>query len=162
MASVTIAVNILAHTCAVGSNLWLSAWSNDQPNQNGTQDVGLRNVRLGVYGALGFGQAVFVFFGSLTMAFGSIRASEILHSDMLANIMRSPLAFFDTTPLGRIVNRFSKDVDVVDTAIPQTLKSFIMCLLQVISTIVVICISTPIFVAVIVPLGIIYYFIQVS
>lgn len=160
MATLTILFNVLSHASSVGSNLWLSAWSNDKPNPDGTQDTSLRNLRLGVYGAFGFGQAFFVMIGSLTMAFGSIQASNILHSDMLHNIMRSPMAFFDTTPLGRIVNRFAKDVDVADGAIPQTMRSFIMCSLQVASTLVVICISTPIFVAVIVPLSVVYYFIQ--
>ncbi|GAB6029961.1 hypothetical protein CHUAL_005656 [Chamberlinius hualienensis] len=160
MVSITMMFNLLSHGCSIGSNLWLSAWSNDKPNVNGTQDVGLRDLRLGIYGGLGFGQAIFVMIGSMTMAFGAIRASRILHNDMLGNIMRSPMSFFDTTPLGRIVNRFAKDVDVVDNSIPMTIRSWVMCVLQVISTLVVICISTPIFIAVIVPLSILYYFIQ--
>ena len=40
----------------VGSNIWLSEWSNDQPTVNGTQDLALRDLRLGVYGGLGAGQ----------------------------------------------------------------------------------------------------------
>ena len=70
--------------------------------------VYLSGVDLGVYGVLVTGQIVFIILGILTIAIGSIRASRTIHNNMLANILRSPLAFFDTTPIGRIVNRFSK------------------------------------------------------
>jgi ABC-type multidrug transport system fused ATPase/permease subunit len=40
----------------------------------------------------------------------SVRASRLLHDGMLACVLHSPMSFFDTTPLGRIVNRFSKGV----------------------------------------------------
>ena len=48
------------------------------------------------------------------VAYGAIRASKTLHEALLSNIMRCPMSFFDTTPLGRIINRFSKDVDTMD------------------------------------------------
>ena len=65
------------------------------------------------------------------MALGCLRAAKFLHEHMLRNILRSPMSFFDTTPLGRIVNRFSKDVDVADSTFPANLRSWIQCLLQV-------------------------------
>ena len=39
--------------CSVGSNIWLSDWTEDYEAFNDTHK---RNVYLGVYGALGFGQ----------------------------------------------------------------------------------------------------------
>ena len=57
--------------------------------------------------------AIFVALACYMLAQGRIRASRNLHSGMLQRIIRAPMAFFDTTPLGRIVNRFSKDVDTV-------------------------------------------------
>ena len=48
------------------------------------------------------------------VAYGAIKASKILHEALLDNIMRCPMSFFDTTPLGRLINRFSKDVDTMD------------------------------------------------
>ena len=63
---------------------------------------------LGVYAVLGIGQAVLVLFGAFSLAIGGIIGSRRLHNDMLGAILRSPMSFFDTTPLGRILNRFSK------------------------------------------------------
>lgn len=71
------------------------------------------------------------------------------------------MSFFDTTPLGRIVNRFSKDVDGIDVTIPSVVHMWLYCLLHVCSTLVVISISTPLFLVVIVPLMFLYYFVQV-
>lgn len=56
------------------------------------------------------------------MARGSIHSSRILHKLLLERIMRSPMQFFDTTPLGRVVNRFAKDIDTVDSNIPHSIR----------------------------------------
>lgn len=52
------------------------------------------------------------------MAIGCIRCAQILHETLLTSIMHWPMDIFDTTPLGRIVNRFSKDIDTIDTILP--------------------------------------------
>ena len=70
------------------------------------------------------------------------------------------MSFFDTTPMGRVLNRFSKDIYVADETIPVSLRSFISGLLDVLSTIIVIIVATPYFTAVIIPLLIVYFIIQ--
>merc|ERR1712073_166709 len=86
--------------------------------------------------------------------------AKTLHNKMLGNILRSPLSFFDTTPQGRILNRFGKDVDVLDTTMPMIFRGWITCLLEVVATFVIISYSTPIFMApVFVVMGF-YYFVQ--
>lgn len=62
---------------------------------------------------------------------GCVHSSIVLHRYILTNILRSPLAFFETTPVGRILSRFSKDVDVVDNALPRQLTTFLGCLFKV-------------------------------
>ncbi len=58
--------------------------------------------------------AIGVFILAVSIAYGCITAASFLHEELLANVMKNPMSFFDTTPLGRIINRFSKDVDTLD------------------------------------------------
>ncbi len=117
---------------------------------------------LGIYAGVGSLQAVFIFFGSILLTVAAIFASQTLHDSMLKTIMRSPMSFFDTTPLGRILNRFSKDMYLIDEAIPRSFRSFLFVLLSVLSTVVVIIIATPVFAVVIIPLMIFYILVQVN
>lgn len=59
---------------------------------------------------------------SIIMAIVSLRASGVLHKKMLNRILKAPMSFFDTTPTGRVVNRFAKDVDVTDSAMPMVIR----------------------------------------
>ncbi|ESO87141.1 hypothetical protein LOTGIDRAFT_107213, partial [Lottia gigantea] len=151
---------IMTNAAAIYSNIWLSEWSDDSILPNSTRFDYQRDMRLGVYAALGVLQGLFVLIAVLLKAIGARDASKILHKNFLLNVMRSPMKFFDTTPLGRLVNRFGKDVDVIDITIPQTIRMWLHCFLTVVSTFVVVSISTPYFMTVAIPLLILYYFIQ--
>ncbi|XP_062958179.1 ATP-binding cassette sub-family C member 2-like [Cynocephalus volans] len=146
----------------IGSNLWLSAWTSDSKIFNSTDyPASQRNMRLGVYGALGLAQGICVLVANLWSAYSFTRASNILHKQLLNNILRAPMSFFDTTPIGRIVNRFAGDISTVDDSLPMSLRSWTMSFLGIISTLVMICMVTPVFTIVIIPLGIIYVAVQV-
>ncbi|KAJ2942611.1 hypothetical protein O0L34_g11142 [Tuta absoluta] len=88
------------------------------------------------------------------------RAAKILHEQLLGSVLKTPLQFFEKTPIGRILSRFSKDIDVLDTLLPQQSADVIYCLFEVLGTLFVISLSTPIFMAVILPIGVVYYLIQ--
>lgn len=64
--------------------------------------------------SFGIFKGVFVLFGGFVMAYAMVLASALLHKNLLNNILHSPMAFFDVTPLGRIINRFGRDVDILD------------------------------------------------
>ncbi|KAK2714882.1 hypothetical protein QYM36_009173, partial [Artemia franciscana] len=136
----TILLYAIYQLFSVGTNIWLSAWSNAYVNENdtATEPVPIpsseRDMFLGVYGALGFRQAVSIAAASLTNALANLFASRLLHNIMLRHVLRSPMSYFDTTPLGRIVNRFAKDVDVVDNVLPSVVRSWLQTLLSTVDS----------------------------
>ena len=106
--------------------------------------------------------AASVLLGAFVLANGALHASRTLHLRLLYNCLRSPVSFYDMTPLGRILNRFSKDVDVIDTSIPHTMSVWLRCTLQVVSAVIVIGYSTPYFFLLAAAIGVFYWLVQVS
>ncbi|XP_050728277.1 multidrug resistance-associated protein 1-like isoform X2 [Eriocheir sinensis] len=152
----TLSCYVVAQSCIVGSSVWLSIWSEDTDRNSTNTDM-----YLGVYGAMGVGQAIFVFVGAFSMSYGTLGAGARLHYQILHSVMRLPMHFFDTNPVGRMINRFGKDMDTLDTVLPMTLRSWTVCFFTVVSTFTVIIYATPIFTTVIVPTIILYTFIQI-
>ncbi len=95
------------------------------------------------------------------VAIGKVKASTYLHHDLLSNILQSPMVFFDVTPVGRILNRFGKDTDVIDTQIPQNIVMFLGCMYRVLGTFLVVGMSTPYVVTLFVPITIFFLLMQV-
>ncbi|NXX54719.1 MRP1 protein, partial [Scopus umbretta] len=145
------------HIASLASNYWLSLWTDD-PVINGTQQY--TNVRLGVYGALGISQGIAVFGYSMVVSIGGIFASRHLHLNLLHNVLRSPMSFFERTPSGNLVNRFSKEIDTIDSTIPPIIKMFMGSTFNVIGACIIILLATPIAAIIIPPLGLVYLFVQ--
>ncbi|ULT79399.1 hypothetical protein L5515_016086 [Caenorhabditis briggsae] len=145
IALVFFLVYVASSVLGVFSNLYLARWSDDAKRIALAGNVSAREtyVRLGVYAMLGMGQAISVCMASVIMALGMVRASRLLHGGLLHNMMRSPMAFFDVTPLGRILNRFGKDIEAVDQTLPHSIRAMVMTIFNVISTVVVIIWATP-------------------
>ncbi|CAL9707790.1 unnamed protein product [Knipowitschia caucasica] len=142
---------------AIGANIWLSVWTNDAATNHTQERV---HMRVGVYAALGIAQGLLVMISSLTLYMGNIGAARKLHLNLVTNKLHTPQSFYDTTPIGRIINRFSKDVYVIDEALPATVLMFLGTFFVSLSTMIVIISSTPIFAVVVVPLAFIYVFVQ--
>ena len=68
---------------------------------------------------------------SLLLALGCIYAARSLHSQLLQRVLRLPLSFFDSQPSGRLLNRFTRDVEQMDLSLSGTLFSFMACVFQV-------------------------------
>jgi ABC-type multidrug transport system fused ATPase/permease subunit len=76
--------------------------------------------------------AIASFFADLMPYLACWRAARILHLLLLDNVLKAPLQFFEVTPVGRILSRFSKDVDVLDTSLPSQCSDTIFCAFEVI------------------------------
>ncbi|GMT36668.1 hypothetical protein PFISCL1PPCAC_27965 [Pristionchus fissidentatus] len=151
-------VYIFSSILGVLSNLWLASWSDDAKNiQTSEGGVDETNSRLLIYTLLGMGQALTICVASIIMALGMVRASRILHEGMLHSTLHSPMAFLDVTPIGRIINRFGKDIEAVDAALPNSIRSLLVTGISAIATIIVVIWSTPYTTVPLIVLGFIYF-----
>uniref|UniRef100_A0A8B9QIT3 Multidrug resistance-associated protein 1 n=1 Tax=Apteryx owenii TaxID=8824 RepID=A0A8B9QIT3_APTOW len=157
----TIAAYLGQNALAIGQNLWLSTWTAETAKVNNfTEWKQLRNYKLGIYSLLGFMQGFLVCCGAYVLSRGSLSASQALHHQMLDSVLHLPLQHFETNPVGQIINRFTKDLFVVDVRFHYYLRTWLNCTLDVIGTILVITSASPLFVVVVIPLGYLYFTIQ--
>ncbi len=105
-----------------GANFWLAEWSND----NNSDDPSHGNwYYMGFYASIQFVAVIGLFISCTILLVNRLKASKILHERLLERMLHAPMYFFDTTPIGRILNRFSKDIYNVDQAVPSSWASYI-------------------------------------
>lgn len=92
---------------------------------------------------------------------GTLRASSKLHDELFRRILRSPMKFFDTTPTGRVLNRFSKDMDEVDVRLPFQAEMFVQNVILVFFCLGVIAGVFPWFLVVVGPLVVLFTILHV-
>ncbi|CBZ27157.1 putative ABC transporter [Leishmania mexicana MHOM/GT/2001/U1103] len=84
-----------------------------------------------------------------------------MHQAVLRSVSRGTMEFFDTTPLGRILNRFSRDVDVADNMLPMSMLQMMGCLFGILSSLLVTLFTQPLVIFALAPCGYLYYQIMV-
>ena len=154
------------HSLTLGANVFLSDWTNTQFNETQLQDKDaiyeFNKSKLGYYALISAFQCLANLTANFFLIIAAISTSIKFHRQLLKGILRSPMSFFDTTPLGRIINRFSRDIDVVDSLIPGSSRTFVSCVFRVFAALVIIIYTIPKIVLPLIFVLIIYYFIQVS
>lgn len=153
-----LVILISAQTAQIGGSLWLKQWAEVNQDYCGNPQVGKY---IGIYFAFGIGGAALVVVQTLILwIFCSIEASRKLHERMAYAIFRSPMSFFETTPSGRILNRFSSDIYRVDEVLARTFNMLFVNTARAFYTLVLVVVSTPLFVVLIIPLSAVYLYIQ--
>ena len=99
------------------ADVWVSFWTSHI--SNGPDHISTA-VGVGVYGVVGIGQLVYQFWLGVMIFSAALKGSVRYHNDCLQNLMRVPVSFFDTTPLGRVLNIFSKDIYTIDEQLVST------------------------------------------
>jgi ABC-type multidrug transport system fused ATPase/permease subunit len=62
---------------------------------------------------------------------GSIRASKILFERLTFTVLRAPLRWLDTVPVGRVLNRFTADFATFDSDLGDDLAYLVLYILEV-------------------------------
>lgn len=153
-----ITCTVLSMTFNVLSNVWLKHWSEVNTAYGSNPHAGRY---LAIYFALGIGYSLATLTQTCVMwIFCTILGSKKLHNDMATSVLRSPMSFFETTPIGRILNRFSNDVYKVDEILGRVFGMFFANTVKVAFTIIVICFSTWQFILIAIPLSVLYIYYQ--
>ncbi|KAF5732819.1 Multidrug resistance protein ABC transporter family [Tripterygium wilfordii] len=118
----------------LASNYWM-AWATP-PTSEAKPIFGMNRVLL-VYILLEVGSSSCVLVRSSLVAIAGISTAQKLFTNMLQRMLRAPMAFFDSTPTGRILNRSSTDQSVLDLEIARRLSWCDISIIQLLGTIAV-------------------------
>nr|AKC42152.1 ABCC10 [Petromyzon marinus] len=129
----------------------------ERSSANGSDPV---QFYLSVYGALAAGNTVFTLLRAFLFAYGGVCAAKNIHVTLLHKVLQAPVSFFDATPTGRIMNRFSSDLFTVDDSLPFIMNIFMAQLFGLVGAIVVMCYGLPWMALVLLPLAGVYYCVQ--
>ncbi|CAF0825031.1 unnamed protein product [Rotaria sp. Silwood1] len=146
------------------SSWWLATWSDDESHRyssfnnctSGTMEKvnnirlmndiewnAHRNERFYIYCIL-VGILLFLtFLRTIAAKLMCLNAGRILHNKMFQRIIRCPIYFFDTNPVGRILNRFTNDVNIMDERLSESVPEFFDCAFAVVGTVALVCVLNP-------------------
>ncbi|KAL2177987.1 P-loop containing nucleoside triphosphate hydrolase protein [Thermothelomyces heterothallicus CBS 202.75] len=150
-APLVLSLLILSQGANIVTSLWLSWWTSDKFGYN-------MGTYIGVYAGLGAGQALIMFLFMISLSVFSTKASKGMLRQAVTRVLRAPMSFFDTTPLGRITNRFSRDVDVMDNTLADAMRMYFFSVGTILAVFILIIAYFYYFVIALVPLVIVFLF----
>eukprot|EP00127_Corallochytrium_limacisporum_P006972 Clim_evm26s239 gene=Clim_evmTU26s239 len=153
LAILTLLNYILTRSMQVATDTWLSMWS------SAGKDADVWYYLKGYAALTGISLSLTLTQALLAAAVTQV-GSRRLHKWMLETVVRAPMSFFNSTPTGRILNRFSSDMNTVDQRLVGNMGQLFSLLLQITASIMLQVVVSPWFVVPVVPLGVLYYFVQ--
>ena len=102
-------------------------------------------------------QVLVTFANSFWLITSSLHAAKKLHDTLVYSVLRAPTAFFQTNPLGRVINRFANDIGDIDRNVANLANTFLNQVWQLLSTFVLIGIVSTISLWAIMPLLLLFY-----
>lgn len=142
---------VLMQVANILNSYWLIWWQKDHFHE----PIGFY---MGIYAMLGVVMTIFTFIMGCTMGFLSYYACKRVHHEAIQRVVYAPMAWLDVTPIGRIMNRFSKDVDVVDNQLADAVRMAANTLASVAGAVILITILTHYFVIAVAVVLIFYFF----
>ncbi|KAF7725515.1 hypothetical protein EC973_009545 [Apophysomyces ossiformis] len=101
---------------------------------------------VGIYFLIGLTALLMTTLRQLTLFMGSLRASRRIHNQLLERILRARVRFFDSTPLGRILNRFSSDLETIDQSVAPSLSVLLFSIIATLCVVILVSAITPAFI----------------
>ncbi|KAJ6572650.1 P-loop containing nucleoside triphosphate hydrolase protein [Mycena sp. CBHHK59/15] len=145
---------VLAQATNVVASYWLIYWEEVKWPEP-------QSFYMGIYAGLGILQAGLYFLMGTLFAILTYHASQELHRVAIQRIMHAPMSFFETTPIGRITNRFSKDIDTMDNDIGDNWSACASTLGQITGALILIAIIVPYFLVPIAVISVCYFYISI-
>ncbi|GAA96149.1 uncharacterized protein L969DRAFT_91604 [Mixia osmundae IAM 14324] len=147
---ILIVVLVLTQGATVLTSYALVWWQRDTFNRP-------QGFYMGIYAALAVAQTIFSFaLGTCALMLG-LFASAKLHGMMAQRVMHAPMSWFDTVPTGRILGRFGKDIDTIDSTLNDSMRMALSTLGSVAGAIVLIAIIEPWFLLAVAAILTLYY-----
>ncbi|KAK4104692.1 hypothetical protein N658DRAFT_521302 [Parathielavia hyrcaniae] len=146
---IVVGLLVLSQGANIATSLWLSWWTSDAYGFSMGQYIG-------VYAGLGAIQVMIMFGFMISLSIFGTTASKNMLQQAVSRVLRAPMAFFDTTPLGRITNRFSRDVDVMDNSLTDAMRMYFFSVASILAVFALIIAFFYFFAIALVPLFIIF------
>lgn len=147
-----LGVFMLRQILSVGLDLWWASFSGGG-GAAAISSLGLFVLLSVSVCAVNFFRAYFVFSRGLSAGLDA-------HTRLLQGILAAPMRFFEANPVGRILNRFSRDLETVDTNLSRSLLDLLICAFDVLTTVSIILVLQPLGALVIVPVLVLYFYLQ--
>ncbi|KAL9973266.1 hypothetical protein ACROYT_G019696 [Oculina patagonica] len=142
-----ICLCLIAQAMIVAPDVWLSFLTKQLPDDQEDK------TNLTIYACLVGGSFVLGIIRACVFLLVSLRCSERLHDKMVVAVLQAPVLFFDLNPVGRIMNRFSKDVGCLDEMLPKMFLMAIQMDLLVFTTVIVPTVTNPWLLVFVIPLA---------
>lgn len=127
----------IATFCDIFTNTWLSFWiSNKFPGRSS-------GFYIGIYVMFTLLWVIFLTLTFLLFIRGTTTSSKIMNIKAINRILYAPMSFMDTTPMGRILNRFTKDADALDNEISDNLRMLFQAIAKLIGVLILLIIYIP-------------------
>ncbi|MBC7714610.1 MAG: ABC transporter ATP-binding protein/permease [Rhizobacter sp.] len=153
---VTLILGVLGISVFPLFNQWWLSWFSAHPEKI----TATRGVL--VYGGIALISLTFNLSNQMFWLKRGIKAGVELHDKMLASVLKAPVRFFDTTPVGRLLQRFSRDLESVDIQLQWSFEAAVQSLFQIIVSLSLIIFSVPLVLIVIIPVGFLYWQLQMN
>ena len=141
---VLLALMVLANGLALGQNIWLKHWTGKPFGISATQGMV-------IYTCIAVFALAAYYWNTRRCLLAVLVASRYLHDSAFRGVLGSPLRFFDVNPSGRVLNRFSGDLERIESGMPNFLIRYVDALMKLLFQACFICWSLPVMIGAMVP-----------